>query len=86
MVEQNATAGAYWNDLTAPLMTVADLSSVFVSASPDEHDIAQVFVGQSVPVALDAHPGQSSTAKVRYSTPIPTASRSACCSRMATAA
>jgi cobalt-zinc-cadmium efflux system membrane fusion protein len=70
VVDQNATAGAYWNDLTAPLMTVADLSSVFVSASADEHDLAQLFAGQSVQVGLDAYPGDVFAAKVRSIGPL----------------
>lgn len=48
--------GAYWNDATAPLMTVADLSRVFVSANAQEKDLAQLSVGQQGSIQLDAYP------------------------------
>jgi cobalt-zinc-cadmium efflux system membrane fusion protein len=66
VVDLSAAAGAYWNDATAPLMTVADLSSVFVTASASEADLSAVFVGQSVQVALDAYGGDTFAGKVRY--------------------
>jgi len=55
VVELNAAAGGYWNDATAPLMTVGDLSKVFVSANAQEKDLAQLFVGQQAAVKLDAY-------------------------------
>jgi cobalt-zinc-cadmium efflux system membrane fusion protein len=70
VVEENASAGAYWNDPTAPLMTIADLSTVFVAASADEHDAGQVFVGQTVSVSLDAYPGETFAATVRSISPL----------------
>ncbi len=70
VVEENASPGAYWNDLTAPLMTIADLSSVFVAASADEHDAGQVFAGQAVAVSLDAYPGETFAATVRSISPL----------------
>ncbi|MRW93619.1 efflux RND transporter periplasmic adaptor subunit [Duganella sp. FT80W] len=51
-----ATEGAYWNDATAPLMTVADLSKVYISANAQEKDLAQLYVGQQASVRLDAYP------------------------------
>ncbi|TFW32232.1 efflux RND transporter periplasmic adaptor subunit [Massilia horti] len=65
VVELAAAAGGYWNDATAPLMTVADLSQVYVSANAQEKDLGQVFVGQSAAVRFDAYP-DSLNAKVRY--------------------
>lgn len=50
-----AAEGAYWNDPTAPLMTVADLSKVFISASAQEKDLAQLYVGQQAEVRIDAY-------------------------------
>ncbi|MYM84552.1 efflux RND transporter periplasmic adaptor subunit [Duganella sp. FT50W] len=50
-----AAEGGYWNDATAPLMTVADLSRVYVSANAQEKDVAQLYVGQSAQVKLDAY-------------------------------
>lgn len=48
--------GQYWNDSTQALMTIADLSSVWVTASVPEKDIAQIAKGQPVDVRLVAYP------------------------------
>jgi cobalt-zinc-cadmium efflux system membrane fusion protein len=66
VVDLTAAAGTYWNDATAPLMTVADLSSVFVSAHADEKDLGAVFVGQPAQLSFDAYPGQTFAGRVRY--------------------
>ncbi len=66
VIDLGAAAGAYWNDATASLMTVADLSSVFVTASADERDLSAVFVGQTAQVALDAYPGRTFAGRVHY--------------------
>lgn len=65
VVELSAAAGGYWNDATAPLMTVADLSKVYVSASAQEKDLPQLYVGQQASIQLDAWP-QPVTGQVRY--------------------
>lgn len=65
VVELAAAEGAYWNDATAPLMTVADLSRVFVSASAQEKDLARVYVGQQASVKVDAY-AEPVTGQVRY--------------------
>lgn len=65
VVELAAAEGAYWNDATAPLMTVADLSRVFISANAQEKDLARLYVGQRASVKLDAYPAPL-TGKVRY--------------------
>lgn len=64
VVDLSAAAGAYWNDATAPLMTVADLSTVFVTAGADEKDVGAVFAGQTAQVAFDAYPGQTFAGRV----------------------
>ncbi|HKX43259.1 MAG TPA: efflux RND transporter periplasmic adaptor subunit [Burkholderiaceae bacterium] len=66
VIELNAATGAYWNDATAALMTVADLSTVFLSASAGEDDLGAVFVGQPVVATLDAYAGQAFTGRVNY--------------------
>jgi len=66
VVDLSAAAGAYWNDAAAPLMTVADLSTVFVTANADEKDLGAIFVGQSAQVVLDAYPRDTFAGKVRY--------------------
>lgn len=65
VVELSAAAGAWWNDASAPLMTVADLSQVFISASAQEKDLALLYVGQQASIKLDAWP-QPLTGQVRY--------------------
>lgn len=65
VVDLSAAEGAYWNDATAPLMTVADLSRVFVSANAQEKDLARLYVGQQASVKLDAYPAPL-TGQVRY--------------------
>ena len=56
VVELSAARGMYWNDAAAPLMTVADLSHVFVAINAQEKDLAQVYVGQAAHIRLDAYP------------------------------
>ncbi|HWW72227.1 MAG TPA: efflux RND transporter periplasmic adaptor subunit, partial [Duganella sp.] len=65
VVDLAAAEGAYWNDATAPLMTVADLSRVFVSANAQEKDLARVYVGQQASVKVDAY-AEPVTGQVRY--------------------
>ncbi len=50
--------GQYWNDSTQALLTVADLSSVWVTASVPEKDIALIAKGQAVDVRLVAYPDE----------------------------
>jgi cobalt-zinc-cadmium efflux system membrane fusion protein len=66
VVDLNAAIGGYWNDTTAPIMTVADLSTVFVTASAQEKDLRQLYVGQQATVTLDAYPDQPLPVQVRY--------------------
>lgn len=55
VVDLNAALGGYWNDVTAPIMTVADLSRVYVTANAQEKDLKHLYVGQDVDVLLDAY-------------------------------
>ncbi|MGD0585472.1 MAG: efflux RND transporter periplasmic adaptor subunit [Oryzomonas sp.] len=50
--------GAFVNDLTASLMTIANLDSVWVTANVPESDIAHIAKGQSVDVSFPAYPDQ----------------------------
>ena len=60
-----ATApGSYVNDTTQPLMTIANLDRVFVTANVPEKDLAFVAKGEDVDVSLRAFPGQTFTGKV----------------------
>lgn len=47
------------------IMTLADLSHVFVLASVDESDIGRVQVGQAVKITVDAYPGETFDGEVQ---------------------
>ncbi|WP_019216511.1 efflux RND transporter periplasmic adaptor subunit [Legionella tunisiensis] len=55
VIELNAAVGGYWNDATQPIMTVADLSKVYITASAQEKDISNIYPGQKVKIVLDAY-------------------------------
>ena len=54
--------GAFVNDLTASLMTISNLDSVWVTAKVPEIDIAHIVKGQSVDVSFPAYPDRFFTA------------------------
>lgn len=58
ITEMTAVAGEYRNDLSAPLMTISDLSSVWVSADVPESSIRLVKVGERFDVSLAAFPNE----------------------------
>lgn len=66
VIELGAAQGAFWNDTTTPLLTVADLSKVFVTASAGESELRSLFPGQAVSVVLDAFPGETLHGTVRF--------------------
>jgi len=66
VIDLTAAEGGFWNDTNAPIMTVADLSTVWVAASIPEKDLASVFVGQDAVITLNAYSGESIRGKVRY--------------------
>lgn len=55
VIDLNAAVGGYWNDPTAAIMTVADLSTVYVTASAQEKDLSHIYGGQDVDVVMDAY-------------------------------
>lgn len=56
ITELAAAPGALAPDTTSPLMTVADLNTVWVTANVAEGDIARVRVGQTVAIRLAGSP------------------------------
>ncbi len=58
IVDLGVAPGQYWNDATAALMTIADLSSVWVTANVPEKDIRLISKGQAVEVSFAAYPGE----------------------------
>ncbi|MDO8035113.1 efflux RND transporter periplasmic adaptor subunit [Janthinobacterium sp. SUN128] len=66
VIAMEGAQGGYWNDINAPVMTVADLSTVWLSANVAERDLAQVAVGQKTSITVDAWPGKAFEGKVAY--------------------
>lgn len=66
VVQMDGAQGGYWNDNNASIMSVADLSTVWLSASVSEKDLSQVFVGQEARIELNAYSGRDFAGKVQY--------------------
>ena len=66
IIDLNVAPGAYWNDATAALMTVADLSTIWVTANVPEKDTALVAKGQPVEIAFAAYPGEVFKSQVLF--------------------
>ncbi|WCM93965.1 efflux RND transporter periplasmic adaptor subunit [Acidovorax sp. NCPPB 2350] len=66
LVDMSGAQGGYWNDITSSMMTVADLSTVWLSASVAEKDLSRMFVGQAARIGLQAYPGRTFEGKVKY--------------------
>ena len=58
VIELTAAPGAFWNDTNAALMTVADLSTIWVAANVPEKDVVLVAKGQVADVVFSAYPGE----------------------------
>ncbi len=57
IVEYHVAAGEFRNDLSEPLMIIADLSTVWVTASVQEKDIRRVQAGEDAVATFAAYPG-----------------------------
>jgi membrane fusion protein, heavy metal efflux system len=66
VVDMSTGKGEYKTDPTQPLMTVADLSHVWLSANVQEKDLHFLSVGQDIGATLLAYPGMPLTGKVLY--------------------
>lgn len=64
ILEMSVVAGEYHSDLGASVMTVADLSSVWVISNVPESQIRWISLGDPVHITLDAYPGQQFDGKV----------------------
>jgi membrane fusion protein, heavy metal efflux system len=58
--------GAYVNDPTAAMMTIANLDVVWVTANVPEKDVSFVYPGQTVKVAVASYPGRALNGKVLF--------------------
>lgn len=66
VIDLAVAPGALWNDSTAALMTVADLSTVWVTANVPEKDTSLVAKGQSVDMTFAAYPGEVFNGQVLF--------------------
>lgn len=64
VIELYVTAGEYRNDTSEPVMTVADLSSVWVTSEIPEASIRLIEVGERLQIELVAYPGEVFEARV----------------------
>jgi len=64
VMELSAVPGEFRNDLSASLMTIADLSSVWVSSDVPESDIRFIDPGERIDLELTAYPGEIFRGKV----------------------
>jgi cobalt-zinc-cadmium efflux system membrane fusion protein len=58
IIDLTVAPGAFWNDTTAAMMTIADLHTVWVTAGVPEKDTSLVAKGQPVDVGFAAYPGE----------------------------
>lgn len=66
IVEYKVAPGEHRSDLAAPLMTIADLSVVWVTANVQEKDIRRVQPAEEAMVTLAAYPGETWMGKVLF--------------------
>jgi len=66
VIDLGVAPGEYWNDPTAAMMTIADLKTVWVSASVPEKDTSLVAKDQPVAVVFAAYPGEVFSGKVLF--------------------
>lgn len=66
----NVGRGTFINDATAPLLTVADLGQVWITAQVPENQVRAITRGQAADVELDAYPGQVLHGKVQSISPV----------------
>ena len=66
VIDMQAGRGAFLNDPTAAMMTIASLDQVWVTANVPEKDIAFVHPGQTVEVTFRSYPDDVFTGKVLF--------------------
>jgi cobalt-zinc-cadmium efflux system membrane fusion protein len=66
VIDLQVARGAFLNDPTAAIMTIANLGTVWVTANVPEKDTALVTTGQDVDVVFSAYPGEVFAGKVLF--------------------
>jgi cobalt-zinc-cadmium efflux system membrane fusion protein len=64
ILEMSVAPNEYRNDTTASLMTIADLSKVWVSSDVPETKIRFIQIGEQIDLELEAYPGKEFHARV----------------------
>jgi cobalt-zinc-cadmium efflux system membrane fusion protein len=64
VLEINVAPGEYRTDLSTPLMTIADLSTVWIASEVPESAIRMIHVGDRVSITLVAYPDETFTGRV----------------------
>jgi cobalt-zinc-cadmium efflux system membrane fusion protein len=65
VIELSVTPGEYRNDTSMPVMTIADLSTVWVASDIPETAIRFIRVGEPVAINIDAFPDRTFTGTVK---------------------
>ena len=66
VIDLQAAKGAFLNDATAAIMTIANLGEVWVTANVPENDAGLVAQGQAVDVVFTAYPGEVFKGRVLF--------------------
>jgi len=66
VVDMASAHGEFRNDNTVPLMTVADLSTIWVTVSVQEKDLRFLTKGQEINATFAAYPGETFTGKILF--------------------
>jgi cobalt-zinc-cadmium efflux system membrane fusion protein len=66
VIDLQVAPGAFLNDSTAAIMTIANLETIWVTASVPEKDTSVVSTGQPVSVTFPAYPGAVFSGKVLF--------------------
>lgn len=64
VLEMNVVPGEYRNDITQPVMTIADLSSVWVTSDVPESSIRLIQPGERIEIQLSAYPDEKFSGRV----------------------
>ena len=70
MIDLQIAPGAFLNDATAAIMTIANLDTIWVTANVPEKDTALVTTGQSVDVVFTAYPREVFKSQVLFASDV----------------
>ena len=66
VIDLQVAPGAFLNDATAAILTIANLETIWVTADVPESDTALVSKGQAVAVTFTAYPGETFNGRVLF--------------------